>query len=148
MLALAGIKAGAEIFEGYQAKEAAEYNADLLRKNAEFQKNAAFDQSVKLQQQGAAFIGSQKTAIAGSGIKLNEGSPLEILKKSQKNLNVDVGRIRTQGINAELLGLNQATQLEKQGLNAFTGSILGAGSGFLSSVGQMGLDYKWWGPES
>ena len=103
MLALAGIQAGAQIYQGYQAKEAADANAALLREQADYQKRLSSEQASQFAKQGESFIGSQRAGIAASGVKM-EGSPLLAMKESEANLRRDVSNIRQGGTVAHQAG--------------------------------------------
>ena len=135
MLIAGAVQAGTQIYSGYKQKEAAEANADLLREQAQFQKASAYDQASQIAVQGEAFKGTQRSAFASSGVKIDEGSPLAVLKASQKGIQQDISRTRQIGDNALTVGLNQANQVQQQGKDAFTSSLLGAGTTFLTSQG-------------
>ena len=142
MLLFGAIKAGTQIYSGIKQKEAAEANADLLIEQAEFEKQSAFDQARRLTVQGQAFLGRQKYAFASSGVKVDEGSPLAVMKASQKGLQQDISRTRQIGENVLTLGINRAKQVKKQGKDAFTTSLLGAGTTFLTSTVDSGIFKK------
>ena len=134
MLLLGALKAGTEIYSGYKKKQAADQNAELLRQQAEAQKNQAYDRASRLAAQGEAFKGSQRSAFASSGVKLDSGSPLAVLRETQKNLQQDISRTKQIGDNAYSLGIGQANQLQQQGQDAFTSSILGGAASFLGDA--------------
>jgi len=147
MLLAGAIQAGTQIYSGYKKKQAADQNAELLRKQAELQKKQAYDKANQLQKQGEAFQGSQRSAFASSGVKADSGSPLAVLRETQRNLQQDISRTRQIGDNAYSLGLGQAKQLQQQGNDAFTSSILGGTASFLGTLNNSGAwgKIKDWG---
>ena len=134
MIAMGAISAGSKIYSGWKQKEAAEENAELLRKQAEFQKQQAYEQAIMMREQGEAYKGSQKASIASSGIKATEGSPLMALRESERNIRQDVRRTREAGDRALELGINQADVLEQQGQDAFTSSVIGGATSFAGTL--------------
>ena len=156
MLIAGAVQAGTQIYAGYKQKEAAETNAELLRQQgiqariqAGYAKTASDERAASLQQQGQAFRGTQKSVFAGSGVKVSEGSPLAVMKESQRAIQQDVGRLQQMGGIALKQGQSQydvlskqASQLEQQGKDVFTASLIGAGSTFLTSMGSSGFDFN------
>ena len=128
------IKAGADIYSGVKQKEAAYANANILRQQGGYQRDAYYDQASKLNTQGQAFLGTQKSAFASANVKLDSGSPLAVMRESQKALQQDISRTRQMGDNALSLSINQARNLRKQGNDAFTSSIFGGVNSFLGSL--------------
>jgi len=134
-LASSLVSAGANIYSGYQQRDAADANAALMEQQAQYQKDAYFDQARKIQKQGQAFIGQQKAGYAGAGVKGGEGSPLAILNESRKSLQQDISRTREAGTSAYLTGMDQARLLREQGQDAVTMGWLGGGTSFLGGLG-------------
>jgi len=130
------ISAGASIYSGYKQKDAAQANAALIEEQAGLQKDAYYDQASRIQTQGEAFIGQQKTGYAGSGVKLDRGSPLAVLNESRKSLQQDISRTRQMGTSALELGRSQANQLRQQGDDAVTAGWLGGASTLLGGLAQ------------
>ncbi len=133
-IALGAIQAGSQIYSGYKQKQAAYKNASLIREDSVFQRRRAYDQASRLRNQGEAFKGSQRTAYASAGVKLTEGSPLAVLKKTEENLRQDIGRTRQSGDLAVERGTHQANALEQQGNDAFTASLISAATSFAGTL--------------
>jgi len=133
-IALGAIKYGANIYSANKQRRAAFDNAKLIREQADFQKQQAYDQATMMNKQGEAFKGSQRSAIASSGVKLDSGSPLALLRETSKNIQQDVSRTRQAGDVARDRGYNQATSLEQQGRDNFTASLLGASTSFAGTI--------------
>lgn len=141
----AGISAGVTIYQASEAQKAADYNAGLIEKDAEFARFQSTETALDLAEQGEGFKASQKSAFASSGIKTSEGSPLQLLKETQDKLELDVQNIRDSGDLAKLSGDNQADELKRQGQAGKTAGIISAGTSFATSLIGTGLQQKWWG---
>jgi len=134
MILLGAVKAGSQIYSGYKQKQAADQNAELMRQQAQFQREQANDQATTMKRQGEAFKGSQANAYAMSGVKTDRGTPLAILRETEKNINKDVARTRIAGQHAYETGLNQANALEQQGKDAFTSSLISGATSFAGTL--------------
>ena len=134
MIALGAIQAGSQIYSGWKQKEAAEENAKLMREQASFQRDQYDDQASTMQTQSNAVLGGQRNAMARSGVKTDQGSPLSLLRANEKALNKDIGRTRQAGQHAYDTGMNQANSLEQQGQDAFTASLIGGATSFAGTL--------------
>ncbi len=134
MLLLGAVQAGSQIYSGYKQKEAAEQNAALMREQAEFQRQQAYDQASIVRERGESFIGTQKAGLASAGVKTTTGSPLAVLRESERRLQQDVSRTRQAGDIAYKSGLSQAGTLEQQGKDAFTASLIGGATSFAGTL--------------
>ena len=148
-LASAAIQAGVSIWSGKKEKDAANQNAATLeeqakikREEAQYAKEALYDQSYNLDREGEAYVSAQKGQYASAGVKTSSGSPLLAMRESQQAISKDVTRLQSQGNNALELGLNQADvysqqadMTKKYAKNAMTASYLGAGASLLGAIG-------------
>jgi len=134
MLLLGAVQAGSQIYSGYKQKQAADENAQLMREQAQFQKEQAYDQAANIAKEGEAFQGSQRAGFAGSGVKIDSGSPLMVLRETAKNIQTDVSRTQQAGQHAYKSGLNQASALEQQGKDVFTSSLIGGATSFAGTL--------------
>ncbi len=144
-LAASAITAGVQVYNGYQRKKAAEKIADTMddqaaitEKQAEYAKASLYEQADDLGVQGQKYIGQQKTQYASAGVKLDVGSPLQVMRESQRNINKDVARLKEKGNNALELGINQAdvqrekaSMMKKYGQNSMTAGMLNGGASLL-----------------
>ena len=134
MLALGAVQAGTQIYSGYKQKQAADQNADLMRQQAAFQRDSTYEQSANVNKQGETFKGSQLAGVAQSGVKIDKGSPLALLRETDKRIQKDVSRIRQSGDRALESGNNQANQLEQQGQDAFNASLISGATSFAGTL--------------
>lgn len=146
MVIASAVGAGAQIYQGVKAKDASQANANIIREQADYQRKQYEYQAGEVLKQGNSYKGTLTASTASSGVKRTEGSPLEIMRKTEQNILSDNHSLRKSAINASQSGLNQAEALEQQGKDALTSSIIGAGTSFLGSVAGIGLDNGWFGP--
>ncbi len=142
MLPLAIIAAGGvlgaagKIYEGQAAKKAAEYNAQVAKKNAVLTLRQAADEERQVKVQGRKVIGDMRANFAASGIQM-EGSALDVLAESAANIEADVLNIRFTGqMKADSL-MDEARMQRSAGNSAMNASYLGASS----SLANAGSDY-------
>ena len=158
MILLGAIQGGSSIYQGITQSKATRAEADRIRQEADIKREEArltrdslYDQARKTQTQGSAFIGSQKSSFASAGVKTDEGSPLAIMRESQKSIQQDVSRIRSTGNRALKLGLNQADIMDqsadfadKYAGQQLGGSIIGGVTSFLGGVVQNSIYENFW----
>jgi len=97
----AGLSATAKREEAKASNKAAEYNAQISERNAEIAELQAVDaekRGVIAESQHrlrmARLVGSQRVSAAGSGVVVDEGSPLEILQDADRFGELDALTIR------------------------------------------------------
>lgn len=117
------------MLEGYAAKEAHEYNAQVARINADLVRRQAVIDVTRIRRTGAKVIGAATAAYGASGVAA-EGSALDVLAESAMQVEFDVQMTKwnasVQAISLE----NQARLQESAATNAMTGAVL-------SSFGQL-----------
>lgn len=132
LLASTVISAGSAINTGIQQADAADDQATIAANNAEYEKDAAKQRAEKIRKLGRMQQGETKAALAASGVKVGEGTALELQK--------DVGRRAEEDALTALLGGNRAydssmaesAAYSKASSNATTNSVLSAGSSIAS----------------
>jgi hypothetical protein len=152
-MAIAGVASTAlsaygQIQAGQQAQAAADYNAAVARNNQIIADRQAED-AVKRGQvaeeeqrrRTRAIAGTQRAALAASGVQLDQGSPADILADTAQFGELDALTIRN---NAEreaygyrVQGMNfgaEAGLQQGRASSAMTGAYLGAGSTLLSGA--------------
>lgn len=143
-LASAALSAGSKIWAGINNKKSADANADVMdqeaaiqEQQAEYAKDAAYDQAASLRDYGDKYLGAQSSQVASSGVTLT-GSTLQAQRESQKNIQKDITRTRDQGDYSYELGMNtaavtrqKAENTRKYGNNAVGASALSAGGSLL-----------------
>jgi len=131
----AALSAGAGIYGGVSARNAAKRQATLLNQQADLERLAAEYEAIQSNRQFESLMGEQRLAIAASGSEM-EGSALGIIDKTlrdkeetQKNI-LEAGRAKAAALS------DQARQVKKAGKNALFASILGAAGQGFSVAGQ------------
>lgn len=125
---MAIIQAGATIIKGFQARSAANSEADRLREQA----NIALQESRRDAEQQAreitSFQSSQAHTYASSGITL-EGSPVVVLEQTRKLGQQQVDAVIRRGMAQSNLINQQADAQRKAGRNALIGAFVSAAAG-------------------
>jgi hypothetical protein len=119
---------------GQQQEAAAKYNAQQAEIEAQQNRDAA-----KVQAQNAAEVQRRQIAenrarIGGSGIEMNEGSPLLVLMDNAYQASLEQSRITYAGEIGATGRQSAANLLRFQGGNAATAGAVGAGINLLSGT--------------
>lgn len=121
VLSAAGaIKSGMDQQEGYNAQ------AQQTLNQAAYSADAAKAQAEKIRRAGRAQVGEAKASLAASGVKLGEGTALEIDKQITQNAEEDAFSALLSGNRTTAAAQEEAKLLGKAGSNAATNSVLGA----------------------
>lgn len=113
-------QAGVQIHSGVSARSAAKDQARLARSRAAI---ASEDERRK----GRRLSGKQRAAFAKAGVKIDEGTPLDVLAETAANAELDALR-------AAFSFEQQAEDFESMGKVALTQGILGAGATILGQA--------------
>lgn len=112
-----------------------DFNSRQTRIDAQITQQNATEQAKRLRTQGRYLTGQQRTKFAVSGVRI-EGTPLEVMAESIKNVELDAIKTKEQGIwQAQNLNLQadfmakQAKQVRKAGTIGAIAGVLGAGAG-------------------
>lgn len=102
-----------------------------------YRADAAKQQAEKFRKAGKAQAGEARAQLAASGVKLGEGTPLEIDKEITQNAEEDALSALIGGKRATTAAQEEAKLLGKAGDNAVTNAGYGAASTVLSAGGSM-----------
>lgn len=138
LLAGTAMSAGSAIMQGQQAKETANVNAELQRREGEAAKDASVAQAAKIRKAQRYAIGSANAANAASGVAIGEGSALRINEQIYKDSEDDAFNTMLTGTRQQRTANDQASITQTQGRNAQTASLLSAGS----SIAKGWVGYK------
>lgn len=121
-----------------QAQQKA-YNAQAQQTLNEgaYRADAAKQQAEKFRKAGKTQASEAKAQLAASGVKLGEGTPLEIDKEITQNAEEDALSALIGGKRATTAAQEEAKLLGKAGDNAVTNAGYGAASSVLSAGGSM-----------
>ena len=141
-------------------KQAAEYNADMMRYSArlsDIRGQQALAKGTLAEKQHrlkvGQLMGQQRAAYGASGVLVDEGSTFDVLAETQHlgdadaltirhNTALDVWNIKSQGVGYQ----NQSSLYQAQADSAMTGGYLSAGSSLLTGVGNAAANsIKAWG---
>lgn len=124
---------GSAIYSGQQQKQAADTQAQIAENDAAYASDAARAHAEKIRKAGRAQRGEAKAALASSGVKLGEGTALEVDKSIIQNSEQDALSAILSGDRALKSGDDQASMLRASGDSAQTSSVLQAGGTIISS---------------
>ena len=133
MLASAAVGTVGTIYSGMQQAAAADDQAQIAENNAAYEADAAKQQAEKIRRMAKAQRGEANAALAKSGVKLGEGTALEVQKDIIQKSEEDALSALLSGSRAIKSGDEQADMLRASGSAALTGSLISAGTGVLSA---------------
>jgi len=138
LILLAGTAASVvgQVQQGRQQKEMADAQAVQAIQEGAYRADAAKSQAEKIRRAGQAQVGAANAALAKSGVKLGEGTPLEIQKAITQNSEQDALTAILSGKRMLSSAEMEARLLRKSGDNAVENSYYGAGSTILAAGGQ------------
>lgn len=142
MVALAAVGTGATIYSGQQQAQAADDQAQIAENNAAYEADAARQQAEKIRRMARAQKGEANAALAKSGVKLGEGTALEVQKDITTRSEEDALSALLSGSRALKSGDDQSDMLKDSGEAAKTGSYVSA-AGTVLSAGAAYSSGKW-----
>lgn len=129
-----GLSALGAIRQGQAQANSDNYNAEMARREAVSEKDAALQQAEKIRRVGKRTRSEATSAMAASGLQLDEGSALVIDQQIAQDVEQDAfmelltGDRRARQLNA------QASMFKASAKNAKTSSYLSAGASLLSGA--------------
>ena len=133
MLAAGAVSAGSAIISGQQQAAAAEAQAISAQNQADAEADAARAQAEKIRKAGRAQKGEANAALAKSGVKLGEGTALEVQKEITKNVEQDAFSALLSGSRIKRTGDEQASMIRASGDAAAMSGYMGAAGTVLST---------------
>lgn len=141
-VASAGVAATAAIMSGEQAKETADTNAELARRQGVAEQDAALAQAEKIRRAARSQAAEANAGLAASGIAIGEGTPVRINEQIYANAEQDAYATLLTGSRRASNANAQATISEWQGQNAQTAGYLNAGATLLSTAAKVGKGWN------
>jgi hypothetical protein len=138
--AAAVVGAAASVYQGAQAQNAADANAELQRREGEQQKDAAMAQADKIRKAARAQAGAANAALAASGVSVGDGTAVRINEQIYQDSEQDAYNTLLTGSRAQRTANNQANVITAQGNSAMISGALNAGSSLLAG----GANYAKW----
>lgn len=133
-----GMSVLGQIQQGQQQREMYNAQAQQTLNDAAYRADAAKAQAEKIRKAGRAQVGEANASLAASGVKLGEGTALEVRKTITQNSEEDALSAILSGKRTTAAAQQEAQLLGKAGNNAVTNSYYGAASTAL----QAGATYK------
>ena len=124
-----------QVTAGQQQKEMANAQAQQSLNEGAYRADAAKAQAEKIRRAGKAQSGEAKAALAASGVKLGEGTALEVQKSITQGAEEDALSALLSGKRAQSAAQEEASLLGQAGDNAVTNSVFGAAGTALSAGG-------------
>jgi len=138
MIAATAVTAGSSIMQGMQAKETADANAELARRQGAADQDAAVAQAEKIRKAGQQQAGQANAALAASGVSIGSGTPVLIDEQIYRDSESDAMNTILTGTRQQRSANDQAALLESQGQNAQTAGFLNAGASVLAGGAKVG----------
>lgn len=142
MVASSAMSAMGQMKQGQEQKEMYNAQAQQSLNDAAYKADAYKSQAEKIRKAGKAQVGEANAALAASGVKLGEGTPLEIKKAIVQNSEEDALTALLNGSRTTTAAQEQAQLLGKAGDNAATNSYYGAAGSVLSAGASLGKGWK------
>lgn len=129
------VSAIGQMQQGEAQKEMYNAQAQETLNNAAYSADAAKSQAEKIRKAGKAQQGEANAALAASGVKLGQGTALEVKKTIIQNSEEDALSAILSGKRVQSSASREAAMLGKAGDNAVTNANFGAASTVLSAGG-------------
>ncbi len=126
------------VMQGQAQKKQANAQAQQALNEGAYQADAYKQQADKIRRAGKAQVGETTAALAGSGVKLGEGTPLELKKTIVQRSEEDALTAIMNGGRTSSAAAEQASIYGKAGDNAVKSSYLGAAKTVLGAA----VDYN------
>lgn len=137
MLATAAVGTAGSIYNGMQQAAAAEDQAQIAENNAAYEADANKQHAEKIRRMAKAQRGEANAALAASGVKLGEGTPMAIQKDIIQKSEEDALSAMLTGSRALKSGSDQADMLRASGEAAST-------SGYITALSTGATAYGNW----
>ena len=125
LIATSILGAGASLYQGYAANEAAKDQADLMRDQARLAQEEADVEASRKEEERRKFIAQQKVAYLANGVGLS-GSPLVVMEDTYKQFQQEIDAIRKSGVAQRGFMEREASIKEKSGRAQLVSGALGA----------------------
>lgn len=127
-ITVAAVSAGSALFQGQAQKQAANAQAEQLRRQADAQRDQAQAASEQVGRDTTRTRSAARAALAGSGVDVGDGSAIVIDRDIQQRGNFDAYNAILSGNRAATNSETSAAMARSAGRNAQTASFLQAGA--------------------
>ena len=133
MVAGLGLMGAGTVYSAIQQKQMADYNADIIRTEAEAEAERAKIEEARHREKINKFMGTQRAMYGKSGLSM-EGSPLLVMEETAAQGELDAMLIRQAG-QARVAELTAERNMVKMGgRQAFYGGLTKAGGSLLTGA--------------
>jgi len=133
------VSAGGTIYSAAKQAETAEFNAQLAENTAQQERENAAREEQRYRRQADRFMSTSQSLYSVSGLRLDEGSALDVIMDSAMELELDALAIKA-GAEARSLYYQRQAELERRrGETALVSGMIGAGTSLLSDFSS----YPW-----
>jgi len=122
-----------QITQGSQQKQMYHDQAQATVNNAAIEADSYTAQAEKIRKAGKTQVGEANAALAASGVKIGQGSALEVEKNIRTNVEQDALSAILSGTRTTTAAQQESKMLQKAGSNAQTNAMFGVGSTVLSA---------------
>jgi hypothetical protein len=126
LYAATAVSALGQVAQGAQQNEMYKAQADQAELEGQTARVDARAQADKIRRAGRYQVGETKAQLAASGVKLGEGTPLEIEDDINKRVEEDAFAAVLSGERGYTSAMNSARSMRQAGSNAQTNSVLSA----------------------
>lgn len=137
MVAGTGMSVMGQLSQGQAQKETYNAQAQASLNDAAYKADAYKSQAEKIRKAGVAQVGEANASLAASGVKLGEGTALEVKKTIIQNSEEDALSALLSGKRTTAAADQEAQMLGRAGENSVTNSVLGAAGTVMSSGWKM-----------
>jgi hypothetical protein len=121
-----GLSVLGQIQQGQQQADYYEAQAKQSEINAAYTRQDAMTQAEKIRRAGRRQVGETNAQLAASGVKLGEGTPLELTRETIELSEQDAFSAILSGERGYTQGMTEARSMRSAGRNAVSNSILGS----------------------
>lgn len=122
---LVGATVGLSLFQGVSQYNSAQAEADVYRQQGDIQAREAYQEALRIEEEGHAFAQEQKMAYIGSGVQFG-GSAVVTLAQTKKWVKQDAEAMRKRGRAMRDYQYKSAQIRESQGRAALVGGFMNA----------------------
>lgn len=125
------------IVSAYGTFQASQAQASALKANAEADRNQGYQNELDARDSARSRLADQMASLSDRGVDLSTGTPLDLLRASARNQEIDALRLRADGINKYNAQRFQASNTLTSGYLTAGGQLL-MGAAQASKLGGLG----------
>ncbi len=137
---VSGLVAAGTLLSAYGTFQASQDQASALKANAQADLQQGYQNELDARDKARRDLAGQLNSLSGRGVDISTGTPLDLLRASARNQEVDALRLRADGINKYNSQRAQASAVLKQGWLTAGGQLLmgAASTAKLAGLGNVG----------